>query len=282
MYNTNTLGTDLPTGIEYTKKGATGFGSTAYDRIMQISHHKFLVGVTGEEVIPSSEVWPTFLEYLPLGHIASAITGIELHVAPVIYAFIYPNDSLNNTVTSSHITLFVNDWVPPKAPISVVYQEPNIATNSVSAQAEYIRAISGLRTERLAEIFTVTRTTYQNWLTGAITPHESHREHLLEVLPLVEEASQRLGSSSAVSSWLLTPVSSGGKKPIDYLKARQYSAFRGFLLQVSTGREILRSFIQPDRTRFERSKQDIEYGLERLRPTAWKENAEENELNTEL
>jgi transcriptional regulator with XRE-family HTH domain len=96
--------------------------------------------------------------------------------------------------------------------------------------AEHLQAISGLSIEHLAEIFGVSRTTYHKWLAGSPL-HDTHREHLLEVLPLVEEASQRLGSPSALSAWLLTPVTPGGKKPIEYLSTRQYDIFRGFLLR---------------------------------------------------
>ncbi len=285
MYSTSALDTSLPTGIEYIRKDITSFGSTAQGQIILFSNRRFLSGVTGEDTRALPNVWPAFFEYLPLGHIVSTITGYELHTATVINAFFYPNDYLDNVVTSSHIAVSVKDWTPRNALMAVVYQEPNISANSVSTQAERLRAISGLRTERLAEIFSVSRTTYQNWLTGAKAPHESHREHLLEVLPLMEEALQRLGSPNAVSNWLLTPVSSGGKKPIDYLKAQQFSAFRGFLLQVHTGHEVFRPFIRPSRARFEPSKEDIEYGLERLRPSAWKEEAEdeeEDELDRDL
>ncbi len=282
MYNTGTADTDLPTGIEYTRKDVAHFGQTARDQVMLLSDSRFLSGVTGEDTRAVLDVWPAFLEYLPLGHIVTSITGYELRTAPVIYAFFYPNEPLDNLVTSSHITLSVSDRISTQASMPFMYQEPSISANSISTQSERLRAISGLRTERLAEIFTVSRTTYQNWLTGAKAPHESHREHLLEVLPLMEEVAQRLGSPGAVSTWLLTPVSSGGKKPIDYLKAQQYSTFRGFLLQVHTGREIFRPFTQPGRPRFERSKEDIEYGLERIRPRAWKEQAEDDESDTEL
>ncbi len=53
----------------------------------------------------------------------------------------------------------------------------------------------------------------------------------LKYFPLVEEALQRLGSPSALSTWLLTPVTSGGKNPIEYLSTGQYDIFRGFLLR---------------------------------------------------
>ena len=136
-------------------------------------------------------------------------------------------------------------------------------------QAERLREISGLKVERLAEIFGVTRTTYYKWLSGSLL-HDVHREHLLEVLSLVEEAAQRLGSPGATNTWLLTPVSPGGKKPIDYLTAQQYNTFRGFLLRAQAGREVFRP-LAPSRLVYrERSREDIEDARERLRPRAWR------------
>lgn len=136
-------------------------------------------------------------------------------------------------------------------------------------QAERLREISGLKVERLAEIFGVSRTTYYKWLSGSLLD-DGHREHLLEVLSLVEEAAQRLGSPGATNTWLLTPVSPGGKKPIDYLTAQQYNTFRGFLLRAQAGREVFRP-LAPSRLVYrERSREDIEDARERLRPRAWR------------
>ncbi len=136
--------------------------------------------------------------------------------------------------------------------------------------AERLREISGLKVERLAEIFGVSRTTYYKWISGSPL-HDIHREHLLEVLPLMEEAAERLGSPNAMNNWLLTPISPGGKKPIDYLAMRQYSIFRGFLLQVRTGREIFRPLPSASRVHQEISREEAEDTRERLRPRAWRD-----------
>jgi transcriptional regulator with XRE-family HTH domain len=148
---------------------------------------------------------------------------------------------------------------------------------TASLQAEQLRAMSGLRVEQLAAIFGVSRTTYHKWLSGSPL-HESHREHLLEVLPLIEETAQRLESPSATSTWLLTPVLPGGRKPIEYLSERQYTIFRGFLLRLRTGQERFRPLPPSKRVYQERSQEEIEDALERLRPRTWRglgENASE-------
>ena len=97
-----------------------------------------------------------------------------------------------------------------------------------------LRDLTHLTVNRLAAIFGVSRQAYYKWLTGYFS-HSSHYEHMLEVLPLIEETSQRLGLPNTVRIWLLTPTTPGGKKPIEYLTEREYNTFRGFLLQERTG-----------------------------------------------
>ncbi len=89
-----------------------------------------------------------------------------------------------------------------------------------------------------------------------------------ELLALMEEATQRLGSPSAANAWLLTPVSPGGKRPIDYLAERQYTIFRGFLLRARTDQEMFRLLAPSNRIYKERSLEEVKDALERLRPTS--------------
>ncbi len=98
-----------------------------------------------------------------------------------------------------------------------------------------------------------------------ISKFESY-EHLLEVLPLLEEATQRLGSPTATKTWLLTPVTPGGKTPLDYLAARQYTIFCGFLLRVRTGQEAFRLLKPSNRIYRKRPSEEIKAALERLNP----------------
>jgi len=104
-------------------------------------------------------------------------------------------------------------------------------------------------------------------------------EHLLEVLPLLEEATQRLGSPTATKTWLLTPLSPGGKTPLDYLAARQYTIFRGFLLRVRTGQEAFRPLKPSNRIYRERPPEEIKAALKRLNPGIWIEDYEKGEEN---
>ena len=103
-----------------------------------------------------------------------------------------------------------------------------------------------------------------------------------ELLVLMEEATQRLGSPSAANAWLLTPVSPGGKRPIDYLATREYILFRGFLFRVHTGQEMFRPLTPSDRVYKERSSQEVKDALERLRPRSWRDEDEDTEELAEL
>lgn len=260
------------TGIVYLREGDPI--DPLLGRTVNVLNPTFSRTRTGEHPRIQPDVQPEIPRSELFYQLLSAITGAELHDTDVVFVL---DAVFDQVVTGYRKTFKFKISLQPKTYSSRSVQESLPDTNSVSAQAERLRAVSGLRTSHLAKIFPVSRTTYQNWLTGAKAPHQTHRELLLEVLPLMEEAVQRLGSPSAVSNWLLTPVSPGGKKPIDYLKAQQFSAFRGFLLQVRTGREVFLPFTKTGRAHLERSKEDIEAGLERLRPRAWKEEAEEDD-----
>jgi hypothetical protein len=105
---------------------------------------------------------------------------------------------------------------------------------------------------------------------------DSH-EQLLEVYPLLEEAIARLGSPTATKTWLLTPVTSEGKTPLDYLAARQYTIFRGFLLHVRTGQGAFRPLKPSNRIYRERPLEEIKAQLERLRPSISLEDYEQDD-----
>jgi len=171
------------------------------------------------------------------------------------------------TVTGYRIT-----YLSTKIPVIEIPRVLPAETPSVETSAERLHAISGLEIELLAKIFLVSRTTYHKWVKNDSIPNRKHREHLLEVLSHVEKAAQRFGSQRATANWLLTPIPATGKKPIEYLAMRKYSIFRGFLLSVQTGQEVLRSSTPSKREYRELSKEEVEDALERLRPRAWVED----------
>lgn len=83
-----------------------------------------------------------------------------------------------------------------------------------------------------------------------------------------------LDSSRITRSWLLTSVSPGGKKPIDYLAEGDYATFYGFLVRTQTRHD---SRFHPlttssSRVHHERSLEEREAMRERLRPRAWRDD----------
>jgi len=98
-------------------------------------------------------------------------------------------------------------------------------------------------------------------------------KHMLEMLSIIEEATQHIGSSSATNTWLLTPVFPGGKKPIDYLAEGEYATFHGFLLRTQTSHgSMFHPLTTPSsRVHRERSPEQREAMREHLRSRAWRD-----------
>jgi len=232
---------------------------------------------TGEEIRPKLVASPKIPQSLLPYKLLSTTTGSELHdISALLLIVLLLAVVSDRVVTDYHTTFEFKNWMRIKSNTNKLAQIKTSDPNSASIQAERLREISGLKVERLAEIFGISRTTYYKWISGSPL-HDVHREHLLEVLPLVEEASQRLGSPATTNTWLLTPVSPGGKKPIDYLATQQYSIFRGFLLRERTGREVFQHLMPSNRVHRELSREDIENAHELLRPRTWRD--EDNDVD---
>jgi len=206
------------------------------------------------------------------------ITGHELLGTSAFLKLLVPDELLNYNVADYYTAFEVKHPASSKHSSRNTYSANVGDTDLSDTPAGRLRTISGLNIEQLTEIFQVSRPTYYKWMSGSI-PHGTHREHLLEVLPLVEEVFKRLSSRKATSDWLLTPVIPNGKKPADYLKLRQYSAFRGFLLRARTGQETIKPLTTSRRIHHELSREEVEDALERLSPKAWKEDFITDETN---
>jgi transcriptional regulator with XRE-family HTH domain len=89
------------------------------------------------------------------------------------------------------------------------------ADASVQATASRIRALSGLSDAKLADVFQVTRETFNRWRRGAMTnPTAGTRRRLGMVLRLLEELSDR---GVAVNDWLQNVADDLGPSPYDLL-----------------------------------------------------------------
>jgi transcriptional regulator with XRE-family HTH domain len=181
------------------------------------------------------------------------------------FLYILVRDVASDNVITGYQTVHVSDDQIIQEDQVRKNVEASVELNALPDEARRLREISGLTVEQLAEMFHISRPAFHEWLRGSSLTNK-HREHLLEVLPLVEEALQRFGSPNATSTWLLTPVSPAGKKPIVYLSERQYTVFRGFLLRQPSGQQLFRPLTPSKRVYKERSREEVEDVRERLRP----------------
>ena len=180
---------------------------------------------------------PGIIAFAPLAEFRQTITGDAQHVWWVVREFFAPDEPDTDRFLCGGLVLHPVGWgLPQELPSTPV--EPR-RQEVVPSPAARLREITGLDAGRLADVFGVSRIAYQGWL-AEVQPTLARREHLLEVLTFIEEAWQRLGSSSAVRDWLLTPVTSAGPKPLDLLRERRYNVARGFLLRRRTGSETVK------------------------------------------
>lgn len=149
-------------------------------------------------------------------------------------------------------------------------KRPPARTGSAITPADELRTITKLAPARLADLFGISRTAIYKWIEGTV-PRDVRAQHLLDVLAHVRDASRRLPRSVDLTIWLQTPVSPGGRSPLDYLKEQRYGAFRGFLVRACSAEMELGAApsIFPSSSREERA-----LARERLSPRARTEEDE--------
>ena len=260
--------TSYPTGVMYAQAHPYNALSNAPARTINVQNPTFSYEgsdqVTGYASQEKPEISSGLLQY----RLLSMTTGCELRDVDIVVVV----EKISENITTSYLVTFeYKGWTRTKFDSAPRQLSRPITRYSASVQAKRLREISGLTIKRIVEIFDISPTTYHEWISGSGL-HDSHREHLLAVLPLMEQAAQRLGSPHATSTWLLTPVSPGGKKPLDYLAKKEYDLFRGFLLRVRSGQEMFRPLTPSDRIHKERSPEEINAALERLRPRIWRDD----------
>ncbi|MDQ6662356.1 MAG: hypothetical protein M3Z24_15505 [Chloroflexota bacterium] len=238
--------------------------SLPFSHSLNVFNPEFSHTQTGEETKIHSDVQPDFVEYLPIENFLRNTTGYELPTSNILLVFF--NDVTSQFVTSYRITSF-SKKTASEALHQRFSQKLPLPKSFTPTPAARLREISGLDIGTLADIFSVSRATYHKWITNSV-PRHIHRKHLLEVLSLIEEAAQRLENPNNVADWLLTPVTSNGTKPIDYLRTQNYSTFRGFLLSVRTGNEVIQPLNSPVLVRSELPREDMEDEIENLSPRA--------------
>jgi transcriptional regulator with XRE-family HTH domain len=223
------------------------------------------VTATSEETYPAPDTSQGHIRDTFPFEVVARLTGAELIECSRNFLSIALN-SFSNSIQAKYLTISLLP-VEPTQSRSLPQSNPEGQSDRYTSplQAKRLRELSGLTIEQVANIFGVSRITFHKWMEGSQLS-DRHREHLLEVLPLVEEALRRIGTPNTLSAWLLTPVSPGGKKPIDYLSSRQYNTFRGFLLRQGADHNLLRPPAPLGITYRERPREEIEDELARLHP----------------
>ncbi|SRR6266498_1404138 len=190
----------------------------------------------------------------------AGITGYARIVLPILEAFLPSEGLLDEAVTGCRVLIRL-----PASPFRRYSQAAKSLESEslVGIPAARLRQISGLDASRLAELFGVSRVTFQAWTAGA-TPHGARRERLLEILKLIEEVTTRLGNAQSTADWLLTPVTPKGKKPVELLRDRQDDTFRGYSLRLGTPRRFVRA-PRPSRSRRVVAPEELRAAIGRLR-----------------
>jgi DNA-binding transcriptional regulator YiaG len=177
----------------------------------------------------------TVRNWFALLDVGQGSTGYGWITAPILRAYVTEGDVLDLDETDEPLT----------APTELAQeQRPNLELIHTSKRspeavaASRLRELSGLQAEKLAEIFGVTRTTFYNWLKGA-RPRGTHRDRLLHVVQLLEEAARVLGGARDVSAWLITPSAASRRIPVELLKQEQYDLCRSLLTRSRTVRPVL-------------------------------------------
>lgn len=252
------------------------------ERVIELDDYQRMSNETGEKSRFTTREQPDYTRDLLPYKLLAETTGADIYACQELLILVATDVASHNSITNASFIIKqvvqIRKGSSKSAPIPSSHESTfSRRKQEITDLANRLRQSSGLDVESLAQIFKVTRVTYHRWLRG-LPLNKRNRDYILEILPLIEEAAQRLGSPEAVRTWLLTPVSSGGKKPIAYLAEKDYALFRGFLLHQPTGKEQFRPLNPSKRVFKARKQEDIEDVREQLRPHTWYD--EDNSLNS--
>lgn len=267
--------TDL-TGNAYISESENYRRDLPVDRIITPDSYQIISDETGKDnkQVTIHEDSDYIQDIFPYRLLAST-TGADIQGCQELLIIIGTEIASHNNITNT--SFFINEIEPVRkrkkfSPSASTYLSrelnPSRKKYEIVDLANDLRRLSGLDIASLASLFKVSRATYHRWLRG-LPVSKKHCDLMLEILPLIEEAAQRLGSPESVNRWLLTPVSAGNRKPIEYLIEKQYDLFRGFLLHQRTGKEQFRPLKPSRRTFRPRKREEIEDVREQLRPHTW-------------
>ena len=249
------------------------------DSMTASDSYQFISDETGKGSRLTTPRQPNYIRDVISYRLLAGTTGADIYECREFLTILGNEVASHNNITNAFFLLneVIHERKEPQTTSIRSSQESRFSSkkHEITDLASKLRESSGLDVESLAQIFKVSRVTYHRWLRG-LPLRKRHRDYILEILPLIEEAAQRLGSPEAVSIWLLTPISSGGKRPIEYLSEKHYDLFRGFLLHQRTGKEQFRPLKPSQRVFKPRKREEIEDVREQLRPHTWYNEDDDN------
>ena len=201
--------------------------------------------VSGTMAIP----YPTGQETLPAlqGVVLSLVARIDLENfstgygalrSPLLTTSSLAAVSVSETDDRSRVVIrYHRDWTAPeKEKIAAL---PAAEPTPEASAASRIREISGLEADKIADLLGVTRQGFYAWL-GGTKPRGKRRDHLMQVLHIMEEVARRRGGPRETAAWLMTPSAASNRVPCELLKAHEYDLCRSLLTRSTTPRPALR------------------------------------------
>jgi hypothetical protein len=266
---------DIPTGSESVlwsqRPKAAERTETAWGNWSLFSDLSILTPFRGLGTLETP--YSSLAEGTPLRQIVRGITGYGQMLQPLIGSLLIvltgPNCSHSSATTSYSITIRPDPAAPATLePLPVLSTQETSSLSS--APVAQLKETSGLEIPQLCTMLGISRTTYHKWLKGT-SPRGKNRNHLLQVLSLIEGASKRYEDPKALANWLFTPISAGGRNPADILASKQYSTFLGCLLKRQAHKD------RPHRLFAQRrlTKDQLRDELETFKPHPFSEDYEE-------
>jgi len=149
------------------------------------------------------------------------------------------SEPLSETDDRSRVVVrYHRDWTTQEKK-KIAAALPAAEQTPEASAASRIREISGLEADKIADLLGVTRQGFYAWL-GGTKPRGKRRDHLMQVLHIMEEAARRSGGPRETAAWLMTPSAASNRVPFELLKAHEYDLCRSLLTRSTTPRPALR------------------------------------------